>query len=361
METNTNRVFLTSFLCIIFIFVSGCTNIPVEASPAISPLSTFATPESINTPTNTTNEITKQIKNIAATYDALVQQEKKTGTFEPVIQPDNQESFFFTGASYEKVALAYKNLQQTIEQLNQKYMIMYQKDSAVAPTLAFDDKNKMNEALLQLQNEYSEWANDAINSDDVIRMYNPNSMTYDPQFIGEAYAIDQIKSKQLQRLWLALNGPSEQVIQQDIQEVSKIEKDSIELIDLTTQPYYRADIRLSKYESPTNRYTIFSDLHTIIEIFPKTTANTEYLTPNAPLTIPELEQKARELIALLDPDLNLDTLTAAHGTKIESFFFRWDDLTKPLLDDNRTYPFIQVGYNRDGELLNYYNTLPLSH
>jgi hypothetical protein len=362
MEKNTNRVFLTGFLCMVFIFVSGCSRTPVdEASPTISPLPTFATPVSIDTPTNTTYEITEQIKKLATDYNTLVQEEKQTGTFEPVTQPDNQESFFFTGASYEKVAFAHRNLQQTIDQLNHKYMTLYQKDATVAPNPALGDKNKMSAVLLQMQNEYSEWANRAINSADVIRMYNPDSMTYDPQFIGEAYAIDQIKSKQLQQLWLALNGPSEQVIQQDIQEISKIDTGSIELMDLTTQPYYRSDIRLSKYESPTNRYTIFSDLHTIIEIFPKITAKTEELTPIAPLTVTELEEKAQKLIAILSPGLNLDTLTFAPGTKIESFFFRWEDHTKPFLDDEQTYPFIQVGYNRDGELLNYYNTLPLSH
>jgi hypothetical protein len=92
-----------------------------------------------------------------------------------------------------------------------------------------------------------------------------------------------------------------------------------------------------------------------IEIIPKQTPPT---SQEGSLT--ELEVKAREWVALLSPGLNFDNLTPIQDEKVRTYFFRWENQTRPFLDDGKSYPFIQVALNGNGELLNYYNTLPLA-
>jgi hypothetical protein len=98
----------------------------------------------------------------------------------------------------------------------------------------------------------------------------------------------------------------------------------------------------------------------VVEIIPLRPPHTADLTPIAPKNTANLEEEALKLINLFSPNIELNGLTRMDGTKINTFFFRWEDQTKPLLDDGRSYPFLQVGLNADGELLNYYNTLPLA-
>jgi len=62
----------------------------------------------------------------------------------------------------------------------------------------------------------------------------------------------------------------------------------------------------------------------------------------------ELEKKAKNLIAELAPNVNLQLLTPQPGNKENDFFFRWE---------NKNHDFIQVGYSSSGQLLNYINTI----
>jgi hypothetical protein len=109
------------------------------------------------------------------------------------------------------------------------------------------------------------------------------------------------------------------------------------------------------YETEEKYYTLDSRLRLVVFILPK----------NMPqgvegLSVQELEKMSRDMIALVSPEVNLGPLTYTFNQKIGTYFFRWEDLTKPLLDDGRSYPFVQVGMNGKGELLNYYNTLSMS-
>ncbi len=75
-------------------------------------------------------------------------------------------------------------------------------------------------------------------------------------------------------------------------------------------------------------YTLDSRLRLVVWIEPK----------NMPQgseghSVQELEKLAREMIALVSPEINLDVLTPSFGQKIGTYFFRWEDLTKPVLDD----------------------------
>jgi hypothetical protein len=115
------------------------------------------------------------------------------------------------------------------------------------------------------------------------------------------------------------------------------------------------DRNLNNFSNPNqrvNRYevngTLFSvDLQTkqIVEI---DTRGMNLLPAGKPLSTTELEQKARNLISELAPDVNLDKLTAQPGVKGSNVFMRWED---------KKGDFIQVGLTADGQLLNYVNGL----
>jgi hypothetical protein len=142
--------------------------------------------------------------------------------------------------------------------------------------------------------------------------------------------------------------------------ISRVDNGLVSVVDVSAFPYYRAEIELTSYETDGNYFTVYSDHHQIIEIIPKVSPLTDELPLVPNFSIDTLEQQARELIALLAPDTNLDGLTFVPGEKIRTYFFRWEDRTKPLLDDGMSYPFVQVSFNENGELLNYINTLSLS-
>jgi hypothetical protein len=68
----------------------------------------------------------------------------------------------------------------------------------------------------------------------------------------------------------------------------------------------------------------------------------------------QLEQMARTLIASLVPHVNLALLSLQPGNKGSNYFFRWEDTSKPGWVG---HPFIQVAYNIEGKMLNYFNAL----
>ena len=63
----------------------------------------------------------------------------------------------------------------------------------------------------------------------------------------------------------------------------------------------------------------------------------------------QLEVKARSLIAVLAPKVNLKLFTPQPGNKGNIFFFRWVEKKSP--------DFIQCSYSSAGQLLNYINGL----
>jgi hypothetical protein len=68
----------------------------------------------------------------------------------------------------------------------------------------------------------------------------------------------------------------------------------------------------------------------------------------------ELEQMARTLIASLAPHVNLALLSLQPGNKGSNYFFRWEDTS---MSGWVGHPFIQVAYNIEGKMLNYFNAL----
>jgi len=144
----------------------------------------------------------------------------------------------------------------------------------------------------------------------------------------------------------------------DIQAIQKIEGEDSQIKYADRADFslpYLSDVSLSTYETDSRYYTLDDQTHQIIAIEPKNMPS-----GSEGLSMQELEKLAREMIALASPEINLDTLTPKHGSKIGTYFFHWEDRTRSFVEGDRSYPCAQVGLTGKGELLNYINTLPMS-
>lgn len=307
-------------------------------------------------------EILQKINLCASGYNCSVEQEKEKGEYEAIVLPDGQEGIRFLGDSRGKIEAAYRATQECIRELNLEYARLYleiYKVPAVPDDPALQQARR-DELLAIFAGTFDVWLEREGRSEDIIYIYDPSSMESTSLIVGDTFAKSVALEQEYKNISLALSGISQEIISLDSKIISSVDNGLVSVVDVSAFPYYRAEIELTSYETDGNYFTVYSDHHQIIEIIPKVSPLTDELPLVPNFSIDTLEQQARELIALLAPDTNLDGLTFVPGEKIRTHFFRWEDRTKPLLDDGMSYPFVQVGFNENGELLNYINTLSLS-
>ena len=139
-----------------------------------------------------------------------------------------------------------------------------------------------------------------------------------------------------------------------IQLIQTLDSGTIRYLYHSKMPYYDARAEVEVYKSDKFQYSVDVGTGQIIEIVPLHQMRQYALEPA--YSQAELEEKAREFIAKV-ARVNLDALTPAFGDKDgETFFFRWEASGQKL--SSGMTPFIQIGFSRGGELLNYVNTLP---
>lgn len=348
-------------LFIATILLVGCAtqnNLPTDTPTARSTVVDVTAIET-ETPTATPSiqaqreEILRQIRQDVADYNSFIEDEKKTGVYHIVDLGDGKQGFQFTGDSYTVVSSKFQTLINSIDDLNNRYEDLSPASPLLSPT--FTSKAEGQAYLNQFMDDCTTWFMNELAHGTTVVFYTPDAMDYVPELIGDSYVTEQANGIEINKLRMWVRGPSAAAIQQDIQLIKSIEPGNVNLTDVTSLPFYRSDLSLNQYDTSSRTYIVYSEAHTIIEIIPKqmpqevTASSTD-----------ALEVKARALIALFAPGVDLSQLTPAGGSKIGTYFFRWEDRTKPILDDGRSYPFIQVGLNGNGDLLNYYNTLPLS-
>jgi len=350
-------------LIIATFLLGGCatqTNLPTNTPSASQTVVDVATARAtVATATATpsiqaqTEEILLQIRQAAADYNSLVEDEKKTGDYETSNFGPEKQGFRFMGSSYSKISAKFDELISRIEDLNKRYAALSPASPLPIPT--FTNKADGQVYLDQLMQDYTTWIMNELVHGTIVVVYDPDEGDPVPELIGDSYVTEQAQEIEVNKLRMWVQGPSAAAIQQDIQLIQSIEPGNVDLTDVTSLPFYRNDLSLTQYDTSSRTYIVYSEAHVIIEIIPN-----QIPQGVTSLSTDELEVKARALIALYDPGVNLSQLTPVPGSKIGTYFFRWEDRTKPVLDDGMSYPFIQVGLNGDGELLNYYNTLPLS-
>ncbi|MGC1378813.1 MAG: hypothetical protein WA821_21455 [Anaerolineales bacterium] len=355
-------------LLLVVAFLPACApgGISGQALP-IAPVETATTQTATVAPSPSATpdrkaEIIQEIKQKAADFNAFVEAEQKTGTTVETVLPNGEKGFVFTNDTQVKVMNEETLVRDQIAKLNKEYYELRLRENPLAPTPTFPADRAARQALSdRITEEFSTWQANELKHGETVTLYPPTNDDFAAILIGESYVLDEEKANQVSALYLSLKvTPSPDMVKLDIQAIQRLEPGDVTLTDIGAFPYYRSDIDLTTYETSSRVYIVYTKSHQIIEIDVKEPPQTSSLTAIAPLSQAELEKKARAFVAVASPGVDLDALTPAGGSKINTFFFRWEDRTKPVLDDGMSYPFVQVGYNSDGELLGYYNTLPLS-
>jgi len=357
---------LAATLLIIVILNTSCGPLSGLPNPTSSPI-ILATSD-LGTPTehlslsadglSRQQEIIHEILLLVSEYDQTIEHEILTGEIEGItIAADGTQAVHFSGESLARISAAYDRVLGVIGSLNGEYLELYRPSHQPTPYPSLTSFEATQLLFEQAMDEYGRWVDDQRIEGTVVRLFEPFDAEYQVLFIADTYAQAEIWWRAIVQLQIESSGGSPQEKELDILAIKRIDPAEVAYVDVVRLPY-RMDVRLYQYQTDTRRYTVFRPNHEIIEIIP---IGFPYGSEGQPLTDELLMQMATDLIASLVPALNLSSLAPAHGEKSDTnVFFRWEDLSKPPLDDGRSYPFIQVGLTRFGELLNYVNTLPLS-
>lgn len=346
------RNLISILMVITTISIVACQN-RESAQVVVEPTITMIQPAFTATPVSDEKEaILQEIKQLVANYNALVETEKQTGTYETITISEKPEGFLFTDQSLLKVYNAEMPVQIEITSLNEKYYTLAMRENRTLPPLNPLAQNGEYDKLLK---EYLAWLEQETIHGSAVRLYSTGEGQYYSILVGESYVTQKLWEQELTIARAKLNNLSDEAIKADILEIQRVENSSgqVTFLDIGSIPYYSLDKKLSDYETKSNTYVLYSQTHQIIEIAPK----------QSPLgsegSAQELEQKAREIIAQIAPDVNFDALILTKSQKMGAYFFHWEDRSK-FLDDGHSYPSVQIGLNGKGELLSYYNTLPLA-
>lgn len=302
-------------------------------------------------------------------FNQLVEQEKSLGHIETWHNDVSGEDFFhFTGESDQKIRAAHDHLVKQISILYDKYLTLYKQDYNPTPFPSFSTKEEALNFRYQTMQEDQEWLEGQYQAENVLKLYDPDGGGYMSLLPFEQMVWLEVRNRALDQLRMAAELSPELLAQHKVI-VEKLDGGTVVSNEIDSRPYYRNDVTLFQYQTQKNYYLLDAN-GAIIEITPVDQSLSTQLvltpslvatgaTPNAPLNINQLEQQARSFIDLIAPGISVDALTPSVGSKINNFFFKWEDQTKPPLDGGG-FPFIQITLSSNGELLNYGNTLPLS-
>lgn len=343
--------FIFLLYTLIILVISACQNRAIPSPTTLPTTSVFTESVSIQ---QQKEAIIQEIHEVVDQYNAFLEEEKTTGNYIIVQLPDGSDGVQFTNESAGKVFTEMMRIDEIITGLNEKY---YELSIEEQSSISYPNPDIQASDLGRLTSEYLAWIDEEQKNGTTIIIVTDDGFKR-ILFIGDSYVaskewnrkIDIAEEKSNQE-YLAYINP-----EPDYQIIRRIEGDDVQISfkDVTLSPY-RPDTPYTVYETATMRYNIDSRQRLVTWIEP-------IISPQGAEELPvaELEKMAREMIALVSPEINLDILTYSFYQKIGTYFFRWDDFTKPVLDDGRSYPFVQVGLNGKGELLNYINTLPMA-
>jgi hypothetical protein len=298
--------------------------------------------------------ILQEIYTLVDQYNTFLEKEKLTGNYQTIQLPDGSQGVQFINESGGKVFTELLRVNEEITKLNEKY---YELSIQKGLPTSYPNGNAEIYNLGELQSQYSTWLTKELETGMKIQIPTEDGTILN-KVIGDSYVAKKVWENKIAIAQGKANQEYQKTINSelDIQVIQRIEGGNVPVKFTEAAPSpYRASRTYSVYETEEKYYTLDSRLRLVVFILPK----------NMPqgvegLSVQELEKMARDMIALVSPEVNLGPLTYTFNQKIGTYFFRWEDLTKPLLDDGRSYPFVQVGMNGKGELLNYYNTLSMS-
>lgn len=337
-----------------------------EGSPTGSPTQPTRPAPSV-TPQDPKADILRQIERLASEYADLVDQEERNGHLRPATGSDAGEGEFqFLDSSDNPLYPAWDDALSRIQALNEEYAVRY--NGQLEPlALATPDVRPTNDDDIQrlidaASAEYVAWLETEQETGSTVSMFDPYEMRYQSILVGESYVSEQLRWAALLDFRLELLTPPLEQRQTDIDAIQRVFPGEVRLEDVGGLLPMYTDHQLHLYRAGEWRVIIDPVVHRIMLIDREPQAGGQHEPPGqgglpgAP-TPADLENRAVEFAQLAAPGIDLARLTPVYNQKGDNSFFRWEDRTRPLLPDGRSYPFIQVALSADGELLNYYNTL----
>src|SRR5215208_111466 len=332
---------LYNFATVLPIILSACAT---SATPPALPISATATstiqPTNPQAPAPTKDLMTQKqkvwdevIRDVNA-FNRLVEQEKSLGYIETQHNDvSGEDYFYFTGESNHKIRVAHDHLISQISILYDQYLILYKQSYNPTPFPSFSTKEEALNFRYQTMQEDQEWLEAQYQAENVLKIYDPDGGEYTSLLPFEQMVWLELRNGALDQLRMTAEL-SPELLAKHKATVENLDGQPIVANEITSLPFYRNDITLFQYETQKNYYVLDTDGN-VIEIIPIQMPLSDQLTPMAPLNTNQLEEKARMLIASIASDTDVETLTSASGSKIGSYFFRWEDRTKPVLDDRR--------------------------
>jgi hypothetical protein len=253
-------------------------------------------------------------------------------------------------------------VQQVISSQNQRYLELSQ-GILIVPAIPIPSpqpvtKEAIQQAVDQATADYGHWLDETIKTGSTVRIFDPIELKYSNLMVGDSAALAELKWQAVLSYERALKAPDQDAQNADRAVIRQFESGEVTFFQAGhLLPFYSQVSEQRDYRSQEWSYIIAADSRLVLEITP---INLQPRASGNGLSQAQLEQKARDFIAMASPGLDLSRLTFAPGQKGSNSFFRWEDRAKPFLADGFSRPFIQVALNSQGQLLNYYNTLPLA-
>lgn len=304
--------------------------------------------------------ILQEIRKTAETYNSLVEEKVAQGEFTFMVQP------FVTIESNRPFEQAYNEVGDKLYRLNERYYLLSGNPEVTRPAPSYPNSSPIDPAKLRY--DFHQWLEEERKIGSFVEIYSETGEKI-PVLIGESYVQMKIKMNALFSYGIDPVIPQESYShtysQQnlipgniDTEIIQKIEgrKSYVTYVNLfvhSGDPSFLGFDQVTYQTDTQMYYTMDASTHQVIAIDP-------FSMPEGGegLSFQELESLARNLVALAAPEIDLDTLTPEHGSKISNQFFHWTDYSKQLPSGG--FPYIQIGLTGKGELLSYVNFIPLA-
>lgn len=131
-------------------------------------------------------------------------------------------------------------------------------------------------------------------------------------------------------------------------------KNKATYVERSRVPYYGNNAVVDTYIADGMFYSVDIVTQDVVDIHPEEMSYQVDATYNED----QLRGMAETMVTdFLGDKVKLDKLSFLVVTKLEkTYFFKWEDVSKKI--DTGIYPFVQVGFSRNGDFLNFTNTLP---
>jgi DNA-binding CsgD family transcriptional regulator len=340
---------------------------PVEAPVALAPLPSPTATGVMMTPTpvlSPREQILAEMQRLIDEYNRQVELEKQNGSVTVSTDPGTgAEIFLFSGASYEKVAKLFEDLNEQLSPLEDQYVEVYRREVQPTPFPTRESAEENQSYYDLLLSQYQPIYEEDLANGHMMLIYDPDQGSYQGRLVGDAYARIEITGQAFEAL---CNAPALGDVDQDddiaqIRQVTGKADLSLNfqgIERLANTPGLEAAVYMN--DTGTRRYWVEVGSGHLAQIDPVVR---EVVAAFEAKSVDELRAIAEQFALANSERLAglLPALLYEEGGKGSIYSFRWDYSSKDWsgTDWAMMPPFLQVGILANGEIATYINTLDL--